>query len=72
MTSYQCYSGFGFPSGQPLETVVCRADGTWSSLPVCQASQCPPLGEVENAQTDILAGRGLNYGTVVRYTCDEG
>ena len=36
------------------------------------ASQCAPLPEVENARADILAGRGLNYGTVVRYTCDEG
>ncbi len=30
------------------------------------------MPEVENARADILAGRGLNYGTVVRYTCDEG
>jgi len=70
--SYQCYAGFGFQSGQPIETISCQSDGTWSYLPVCQASQCPPLPDVENARADILSGRGLNYGTVVRYTCDEG
>ena len=34
--SYQCYAGFGFPSGQPIETITCNADGQWSFLPVCQ------------------------------------
>lgn len=70
--SYQCYAGFGFSSGQPIETIICNPDGAWSYLPVCQASQCPPLQEVENARAEVLAGRGLNYGTVVRYECDEG
>ncbi len=36
MASYQCYAGFGFASGQPIETVVCTADGVWSYVPVCQ------------------------------------
>ena len=70
--SYQCYAGFGFASGQPIETIVCTAEGEWSYVPVCQASQCPPLPEVENAKAEILAGRGLNYGTVIRYECDPG
>ena len=70
--SYQCYAGFGFPSGFPIETIVCTADGTWSFTPICQASQCPPLPEVEHATADVLAGRGLNYGTVMRYECDPG
>ena len=34
--SYQCYAGFGFPSGQPIETITCNADGQWSFLPICQ------------------------------------
>ena len=36
------------------------------------ASQCQPLPEVEHATANILAGRGLNYGTVIRYECDVG
>ena len=65
--SYQCYAGFGFPSGDVIETIVCTADGTWSYTPVCQASRCPPLDAVEHGKGEILAGRGFNYGTVVRY-----
>ena len=38
MASYQCYAGFGFSSGQPIETIVCTEDGTWSYLPVCQGT----------------------------------
>ena len=30
------------------------------------ASKCPPLPEVEHATANQLAGRGLNYGTVIR------
>ena len=44
--SYTCYAGFGFSSGQPVETIQCTIDGTWSYTPTCQASQCPPLPEV--------------------------
>ena len=72
MASYQCYAGFGFPSGNPIETIVCTKEGTWSFTPECQASQCPPLRDVENAEAQILAGRGLNYGTIVRYECSPG
>ena len=48
------------------------SDGTWSQYPQCQASQCPPLPEVDNAERKILAGRGTNYGTVVNYLCNPG
>ena len=30
------------------------------------ASKCPPLPEVEHATANQLAGKGLNYGTVIR------
>ena len=33
------------------------------------ASKCPPLPEVEHATANQLAGKGLNYGTVIRYLC---
>ena len=66
--SYQCYAGFGFPSGDVIETIVCTADGSWSYTPVCQASRCPQLDTIENGKGEILAGRGSNYGTILRYT----
>ena len=72
MASYQCYAGFGFASGNPIETIVCNSEGSWSFTPECQASQCPPLPDVDNAEAQVLAGRGLNYGTVVRYECSPG
>jgi hypothetical protein len=36
--SYQCYAGFAFPSGLPIETISCNSDGTWTNLPVCQGN----------------------------------
>lgn len=32
---YQCYAGFGFPSGQRSEKISCLADGKWERLPSC-------------------------------------
>ena len=48
--SYQCYAGFGFPSGQPIETITCDANGQWSILPVCQgeslfATECDTMND---------------------------
>ena len=36
------------------------------------ASKCPPLPEVEHASANQLAGKGLNYGTVIRFECEPG
>ena len=33
---FQCYAGFAFPSGNPLESITCLEDGSWSPLPNCQ------------------------------------
>lgn len=32
---YQCYAGFAFPSGFPVEKISCLADGRWERLPHC-------------------------------------
>ena len=32
---YQCYAGFAFLSGRPIEKVSCLADGRWERLPAC-------------------------------------
>ena len=64
---YQCYAGFSFPSGRPIEAITCTESGEWNNgqLPECQASACPPLPDVSHAKADLLAGKGLNYGTVI-------
>jgi len=72
ISTFQCYAGFAFPNRNPTESIVCLPDGSWSPLPNCQASKCPPLPEVEHATANQLAGKGLNYGTVIRYECDPG
>ena len=35
---YQCYAGFAFPSGNPLESIRCLENGQWSPLPNCQGT----------------------------------
>ncbi|MCL4136243.1 UNVERIFIED_CONTAM: hypothetical protein GTU68_021071, partial [Idotea baltica] len=70
--TYQCYAGFGFSSGLPVETISCTASGRWERFPECMASQCPPLPATPNTKVDVLNGGGKNYGTVVRFTCEPG
>ena len=36
VAQFQCYAGFAFPSGNPLESITCLEDGSWSPLPNCQ------------------------------------
>ncbi|XP_063243609.1 sushi, von Willebrand factor type A, EGF and pentraxin domain-containing protein 1 isoform X2 [Bacillus rossius redtenbacheri] len=69
---YQCYAGFAFPTGQPIERVSCLADGRWERLPTCLASQCPPLAESPHTNLTVLNGGGRSYGTIVRYECEVG
>nr|XP_027224933.1 uncharacterized protein LOC113817130 isoform X1 [Penaeus vannamei] len=70
--TYQCYAGFGFPSGKPVETVKCTELGVWEKLPECLASQCPALPETPFASQEVLNGGGRSYGTVVRFECEPG
>lgn len=69
---YQCYAGFGFPSGSAVETIRCTADGAWDAVPACTASQCGPLPQVQHANVTVLNGEGTNYGSVIRFECDPG
>lgn len=32
---YQCYAGFAFPTGQPIEKISCLSDGRWEKKPAC-------------------------------------
>lgn len=70
--SYQCYAGFAFPTGMPIEVVSCAADGRWEKLPTCLASQCAPLPDVIHGNATILNGGGRSYGTIIRFECDPG
>ncbi|XP_055681349.1 sushi, von Willebrand factor type A, EGF and pentraxin domain-containing protein 1 isoform X2 [Lutzomyia longipalpis] len=69
---YQCYAGFAFPSGSPLEKISCLADGRWERQPACLASQCSALPEVANANVTLLNGGGRSYGTIVKFECAPG
>ena len=53
MASYQCYAGFGFPSGNPIETIVCTSEGSWSFTPVCQGKVQCIYGQVLGGSTDV-------------------
>ena len=39
VAQFQCYAGFAFPSGNPLESITCLDNGEWSPLPNCQGEQ---------------------------------
>ncbi|XP_073822904.1 sushi, von Willebrand factor type A, EGF and pentraxin domain-containing protein uif isoform X2 [Musca autumnalis] len=69
---YQCYAGFTFSSGLPIEKISCLPDGRWERKPTCMASQCAPLPEVPHANITLLNGGGRSYGTIVQYECEPG
>lgn len=35
IATYQCYAGFAFPTGQPIERISCLSDGRWERTPTC-------------------------------------
>ena len=35
LATYQCYAGFAFSSGKPVEKISCMADGRWEKKPAC-------------------------------------
>lgn len=69
---YQCYAGFAFSSGAPIEKISCLSDGRWERKPSCLASQCPPLPDVAHANITLLNGSGRSYGTIIRFECSPG
>lgn len=38
---YQCYAGFAFPTGQPIEKISCLSDGRWEKKPTCLGTLIP-------------------------------
>lgn len=72
LAMYQCYAGFAFSSGKPIEKISCLSDGRWERQPSCLASQCVALPEVAHANVTLLNGGGRSYGTIVRFECAPG
>lgn len=77
MATYQCYAGFGFSSGLQTEQIRCMEDGNWSKLPVCLASSCPPLMDLQHSGSQglkhvMLNGDGRSYGTIIKFDCMPG
>ncbi|VTJ91715.1 Hypothetical predicted protein, partial [Marmota monax] len=64
---YSCVDGF-FLKGDA--TILCQADGTWSSpLPECVPVECPQPEELPNGIIDV---QGLTYLSTALYTCKPG
>ena len=42
--TYQCYAGFGFPSGKATEVIACSASGKWEKLPACMGKSFASVG----------------------------
>ena len=38
MAMYQCYAGFKFTTGKPIESIACTQDGVWSATPKCEGT----------------------------------
>lgn len=38
MAMYQCYAGFKFTTGNPMESIACTQDGSWSATPKCEGT----------------------------------
>ena len=79
---YQCYAGFGFSSGSQIEQIRCQEDGNWSKLPICLASSCTPLVDLNGSNLQhsstiglkqtMLSGDGRSYGTIIKFDCAPG
>ncbi|ETE67092.1 Sushi, von Willebrand factor type A, EGF and pentraxin domain-containing protein 1, partial [Ophiophagus hannah] len=65
--NYTCMDGFLLKG---TSTIICQADGTWSSpLPECIPVECPQPGEIQNGIVDV---QGLTYLSTALYSCKPG
>ncbi|XP_070794674.1 sushi, von Willebrand factor type A, EGF and pentraxin domain-containing protein 1 [Pituophis catenifer annectens] len=65
--SYTCMDGFLLKG---TSTIICQADGTWSSpLPECIPVECPQPEEIQNGIVDV---QGLTYLSTALYSCKPG
>lgn len=68
---FECFQGFTLEGSKQ----ICR-DGGWVGEPKCRAAGCPNLGIISNDGTFKNTTYGEpgddEYGTVLRYACDDG
>ncbi|KAG8130469.1 hypothetical protein E2320_017145, partial [Naja naja] len=65
--NYTCMDGFLLKG---TSTIICQADGTWSSpLPECIPVECPQPEEIQNGIVDV---QGLTYLSTALYSCKPG
>ena len=51
MAMYQCYAGFKFTTGNPMESIACTQDGSWSATPKCEGTLPHNLFWIKNPTT---------------------
>ncbi|XP_053387247.1 uncharacterized protein LOC123541978 [Mercenaria mercenaria] len=61
-----CETGYNI-SGNA--TIICQGDGTWSDIPVCDASDCGLLS-VPNG--NVNTSQGTSVGSIATIECDNG
>ncbi|KAK2171571.1 hypothetical protein NP493_1041g00011 [Ridgeia piscesae] len=66
--TYKCYGGYRALK----DTITCRETGQWEDTPSCTATKCPQRPPINDGMKDTLFGDGVSYGSVVRFTCDDG
>lgn len=67
VVTYSCMDGFNLRKGS---SVVCQADGRWSTpTPECSPVECPQPEEVPNGIVDV---QGLMYLSTAVYSCKPG
>ena len=49
---YQCYAGFKFTTGNPMESIACTQDGSWSATPKCEGTTLRLFFFRENENTE--------------------
>ncbi|KAI0213951.1 hypothetical protein LSAT2_000966 [Lamellibrachia satsuma] len=66
--TYTCYGGY-----RVLKTTIsCGESGQWEDAPTSFAIKCTPLSMITSGKKETLFGDGESYGSVEKFTCNEG
>ncbi|KAI0227249.1 E-selectin [Lamellibrachia satsuma] len=65
---YTCYGGYRVSK----TTINCRESGQWEDAPTCTAVKCTPKSVITSGKKETLFGDGESYGSVEKFTCNEG
>ncbi|XP_069878899.1 sushi domain-containing protein 4 isoform X2 [Dipodomys merriami] len=68
-----CHEGFKIRYPDLYNTVsLCRDDGSWDNLPICQVCPLPPMVSHGDFICHPRPCERYNHGTVVEFYCDPG